>query len=138
MTNPKRQARIIAMQALCQWDAQQDQSAEALAAFLEAQHAHYKAVAYATQLVQAFWEDPGRVDRLIEAAATDWSLTRMATVERNTMRVAVVELLHQVTPAKVALDEAIEIGKEYGGQESPGFINGVLDRVLKNVEGDKS
>jgi len=127
----------MAMQALCQWDAQRDESAGALAAFFESQHAHYKAVAYATKLVQGFWDDPSRVDRLIGAAATDWSLTRMATVDRNAMRVAVVELLYQVAPAKVALDEAIEIGKEYGGKESARFINGVLDHVLKRVEGEE-
>jgi len=128
----------MAMQALCQWDAQRDQSSEALSEFLEVHHGHAKAIVFATLLVKGFWGEQKRVDTLIEAASTDWSLARMAMVDRNIMRVAVVELLKQPTPPKVLLDEAIEIGKEYGGKEAPRFINGVLDSVFKTVEKEKA
>ncbi len=57
----------------------------------------------------------------------------MSPVERNVMRVAVVELMEGDTPPKVAVNEAIEIGKEFGGQESPRFINGILDEVLRRT-----
>lgn len=58
----------------------------------------------------------------------------MSPVDRNAMRVAVTELLDGTTPAKVALNEAIEIGREFGGRDAPRFINGVLDAVFKTHE----
>ncbi len=62
----------------------------------------------------------------------------MPPVERNVMRVAVIELLDDKVPPKVALNEAIEIGREFGGADSPRFINGVLDEVLTRIrEADK-
>ena len=61
-----------------------------------------------------------------------------ANVERNVMRVAVVELLEDEAPHKVVLNEAIDIGREYGGQDSPRFINGVLDMVLKRLQRRKT
>ena len=123
------------MQALCQWDAQGDDSPEALVGFLAEQEASRRVAQYATKLVEAFWARGKTIDEHIESAATEWDLSRISPVERNVMRVAIVELSADDIPSKVALDEAIEIGREYGGADSPRFINGVLDGVLKNMRG---
>ncbi len=126
------------MQALCQWDVQQDQSSTALGEFLAEQDAPAAATTYATELVESFWRQRQFVDDLIGAAAEKWELARISAVERNIMRVAVVELLDNDVPPKVALDEAIELGKEFGGAESPRFVNGVLDKVLRSMpQGDQ-
>lgn len=90
-------------------------------------------VAAAAQLVVDFWSRRSAVDAVVRAAAANWSLERMSLVERNLLRVAVTELMLGGTPAKVVINEAIEIGREFGGAESPAFINGVLDRAAKEL-----
>jgi N utilization substance protein B len=136
MLTRRRQARILAMQALCQWDVQGDESTKALAEFLCARQASESDVGKATEIVQKFWAHRQSVDDRIEARATNWDLKRLSPVDRNVMRVALVEWMTDDVPAKVVLDEAIEIGKEYGGAESPRLINGILDKVLKKMNAD--
>ena len=121
------------MQALCQWDVQQDSSSELLADFLATREVSPGASGYATQLVESFWKQRKRIDETIATATQKWKLSRISTTERNIMRVAVVELFDRRVPPKVALDEAIEIGREYGGADSPRFINGVLDKIFKSL-----
>ena len=133
MSRHRRSSRILAMQALCQWEVQGDASSEALAEFLAVQDAAPDATAYATELVQAFWRKQGEIDQRIASASIKWDLARISPVERNVMRVAIVELSGGEVPAKVVLDEAIEIGREYGGKDSPRFINGVLDAVFQGI-----
>ncbi len=134
MPDDPRQARILAMQALCQWDVQGDEKPTALHNFLAAQGASKQVVARAGELVKNFWGRKQSVDDRIAAAATNWDLSRISTVERNVMRVALVEMLSAKTPPKVALNEAIEIGREFGGENSHKFINGVLDVVFKRLQ----
>ena len=122
------------MQALCQWEVQGDASSRALAEFLAAQDASPETTAYATALVQTFWGQQADIDPRITVASIKWDLARISPVDRNIMRVAIVELLGVEIPAKVVLDEAIEIGREYGGEESPRFINGVLDAVFQEIQ----
>ena len=133
MPGDRRHARVLAMQALCQWDVQRDESHEALLDFLAEQSDGGHAIVFATSLVDAYWRQHAEVDGYIAGAAEKWTLSRISTVERNAMRVAIVEMLGGDVPPRVAIDEAIEIGKEYGGADSPRFINGVLDKVLKSL-----
>ena len=133
MSRHRRSSRILAMQALCQWEVQGDASLQVLAEFLAVQDASPDAFAYATELVQAFWRQRVEIDRRITSASIKWDLARISPVDRNVMRVAIVELSGGEVPAKVVLDEAIEIGREYGGEDSPRFINGVLDAVFQGI-----
>ncbi len=133
MPTERRQARVFAMQALCQWDVQRDESPKALDDFLAAQEASKSAAKYANELVQGFWTRREEVDGQIAGAAQRWDLARISLVERNVMRVAVLELAAGRVPSKVVLDEAIEIGREFGGADSSRFINGVLDEILKRL-----
>ena len=135
MPRDRRQSRILAIQALCQWDVQGDESCEGLRELLTAQ-AIAGGVSYAVELVEAFWARRKTIDRQIEDAATKWDLKRISPVERNVMRVAVVEMMSGAIPPKVALHEAIEIGDQFGGAQSPRFINGVLDAILHRLHLD--
>jgi len=117
------------MQTLCHLEAQGSQSDEDLRDFLAAREGSGKAVRYATVLVRAFRTGAEHYDSLIESASPRWSLDRISPVERNVLRVAVAEMLEGQVPAKVTINEAIEIAREYGGAESPRFVNGVLDEV---------
>jgi len=122
------------MQALCQWEIQRDESSPSLTDFLAGQEASPQATAYASKLVQEFWRQRAVIDERVASASVKWDLARISPVERNIMRVAIVELLNGELPPPVILDEAIEIGREFGGAESPRFINGVLDAVFKTIQ----
>ena len=152
------------MQALCEWDVQQDIAGEHVEALVritdeEKDDAagrtppaagshdapapargeagcdvrHDEPLAYAGELVAAYHARRQGVDDRIAAAAEHWELPRMLSVDRNVMRVAVAEMILGETPMKVAIDEAIEIAREYGSEDSARFVNGVLDLVYKRV-----
>jgi N utilization substance protein B len=73
------------------------------------------------------------VDKKLGEAASNWRLPRMAVVDRNVLRIGAYELLFMPeTPANVVIDEAIELARRYGSKDSPGFVNGVLDRLHRN------
>lgn len=131
MARDRRQSRILAMQALCQWEVQQDATPEALADFFDAREAEADDARYATRLVQGYLNERDRIDKSIAQAAIGWDLARISLVERNVMRVALVELGGDEVPPKVVLNEAIEISREYGGKDSPRFVNGILDEIHK-------
>lgn len=124
------------MQTLCQWDVQHDESGAASSAVADAVQASPQLMAHAAELAGAFWKDRTSIDGRIAAAAQHWDLQRISLVDRNVLRVAVTEMFSGEVPRKVALDEAIEIVKEYGGADSPRFVNGVLDAVLRKMEGE--
>jgi len=90
--------------------------------------------AFADRLVRGVKQNQVKVDELITRYTEHWDLERMAVVDRNILRLAVWELLAgEETPAKVAINEAIEIAKKFGTQESSRFINGILDRIYKEL-----
>ncbi len=74
------------------------------------------------------------IDRLIDGASKNWSLARMAVVDRNILRIAVYELLyHGDVPCKVVMDEAVELANRFGAENSGSFINGVIDKVYEEI-----
>ena len=89
---------------------------------------------FATTLLQGAIEALDRIDPLIESAADNWRLSRMAAVDRTILRLAVYELLAAVTPPAVVIDEALELAKKFSGEQSARFVNGVLDSVRRTLE----
>jgi transcription antitermination factor NusB len=88
--------------------------------------------AFARQLLEGTLRMRARIDEIISAAAQNWNLKRMALVDRNILRMAVYEMLYaEDIPAKVSINEAIEMGKRYSTQQSGSFINGILDRIRR-------
>jgi N utilization substance protein B len=77
------------------------------------------------------------LDKLIEKAAENWSLKRMAATDRNILRLGVFEMLHTDAPARVAIDEAVELAKRFGSAQSAQFVNGILDRLMHMQEKDE-
>jgi N utilization substance protein B len=87
---------------------------------------------YAQTLVRGTVDHRERIDELIRSQADNWRLERMPPVDRNILRLAVYEMLHeQETPKLVVLDEAIELAKKFGSEQSGRFVNGLLDGLLK-------
>lgn len=91
-----------------------------------------EAFEYAQALVRGTVEGQEKIDELIRSQADNWRLERMPPVDRNILRLAVYEMLHeQETPKLVVLDEAIELAKKFGSEQSGRFVNGLLDGLLK-------
>ncbi|NIQ03582.1 MAG: transcription antitermination factor NusB [Nitrospinaceae bacterium] len=89
------------------------------------------------ELVDLVRERRDEVDELLNKYSEHWTLDRMSVIDRNILRIGACELLYQRSvPPKVAINEAVEIAKKYGNQESPDFINGVLDRIYKETSKD--
>jgi N utilization substance protein B len=94
-----------------------------------------EAAPFVDQLVQGVLTHLPELDTLLERLAEHWSVERMAVVDRNVLRCALYELLYlEEIPAKVTINEAIEIAKRYGSEESGAFVNGILDRIVKSDE----
>jgi N utilization substance protein B len=86
---------------------------------------------FTRELAEGVEANGGELDELIARHSKGWSLERIAPLERNIMRVALYEALHRDdVPVEVAIDEAVELSKEYCGADTPGFVNGVLGAAL--------
>jgi N utilization substance protein B len=91
-----------------------------------------EAFEYAQELVRGTTDNLQKIDDLIRGQADNWRLERMPPVDRNILRLAVYEMLHEnETPKLVVLDEAIELAKKFGSEQSGRFVNGLLDGLLK-------
>ena len=89
---------------------------------------------FAKRIVLGVMEHRQEIDRLIKERSENWRLDRMTIIDRNILRIAIFELLYcDDIPPKVTLNEAIDLGKRYGSEESGSFINGILDRIQNEV-----
>ena len=91
------------------------------------------AAPYCDRLVRGVTTRLGEVDKVIRAASQHWRLDRMARVDRNILRLAAFELVSGDVPARVVINEAIEVAKKYGTEESGAFVNGILDRIAQDL-----
>jgi len=126
----RRRARELALALLYELEFHPGQAAVRLAAFWQDRAAPAAARAYAETLARGVVAHRDALDQLIAAYAEHWTLARMPLVDRNILRLAVYEFLHASdVPDLVAIDEAIELAKAYGGEDSSRFVNGILDRI---------
>jgi N utilization substance protein B len=91
-------------------------------------------IAFARELVSGVRRNRADLDMQIEQAAENWSLKRMAATDRNILRLGAYEILHTDTPAKVSIDEEVELAKRFGGVQSAQFVNGILDKLMHTKE----
>jgi len=126
----RRQARELAMQALFYMDMQNDASLQMLESFCENFQPPKKVHPFFMALVNGVLENRREIDNLIERYSKNWKLNRMSGVDRNVMRIAVYELLCcEDIPPKVSINEAVDVGKKFGTEESGAFINGIMDSI---------
>jgi N utilization substance protein B len=83
----------------------------------------------AEQLATAVARDAAELDREAAEAAENWRIERLGVIERNILRIAIYELRSEAAPPKVVINEAVQLAHWFGGRKSPGFVNGVLDRI---------
>lgn len=138
MSTRRTKARERALQALYQIDVAAEGIDDALAAFWKSFEPVEREVRErAEELVRGVARHRREIDEAIEAVSTRWRLDRMAKVDRNVLRLAVFELLRTDVPIKVAINEAIELGKKYGSESSGAFVNGVLDKVAAGLSPER-
>ena len=86
---------------------------------------------FARRLLAGVRKNRAEIDELLKKTADNWSLERMAVIDRNILRLGGYEMLYDDTPEKVAVNEAVELAKRFGAKQSPNFVNGILDRFVK-------
>ena len=92
---------------------------------------------FAQFLHDRYVENKTEIDQLIRKHASNWKLERMATVDRNILRMAIAEFLFVETPRVVVIDEAIEVARKYSGDEATEFVNGILDSIHKDLKAER-
>jgi transcription antitermination protein NusB len=123
----RRQARSLALQALYELDSTRHSVADVMAARLEEQPIPEDLRLFAYKLVNGALAYKDRLDAVIQVHAPEWPLSQMAIVDRNILRIAIYEFaIWGETPIKVAINEAIELAKDFGSDSASRFINGVL------------
>jgi N utilization substance protein B len=142
MASSRRKARAYALQVLYAVDECQGPSVEeALATYFRDFEVEVDAEgrAFADELVRGTRQMVGRLDDIIQGVSKNWRVERMSRVDRNNLRLGTYELEYQKrTPARVILNEAVELAKRFGAEESPAFVNGVLDRISQALRPDES
>ena len=127
----RREARELALQALYQLDVA-GEGDPAVALFWSHFDAEGDVQAFARELVDGVAAHRERIDALIAASAEHWRLPRLSRVDLSLLRLATFELLGRADiPASVTIDEAIEIARRFGSEDSPAFVNGVLDHIAQ-------
>ena len=123
------------MQALFDMDMSRNHSDARLALFCHNFQPSEKALPFFQELMIGVTKNREEIDSLIEHYSSNWKISRIACVDRNVLRIAVFEMLYcQDIPPKVSINEAIEIGKKFGTEESGSFINGILDSIRIMLE----
>ncbi len=126
----RSRAREVSLQLLYQHDHNREVDAEQIRAFLHRRLRDADLETFAAGLYDGVVANQTIIDQRLAAVAENWSVERMAVVDRNILRLGAFELLFQPdTPPRVAIDEAVEMAKRYGPMESAAFVNGILDRL---------
>ncbi len=133
-------ARSIALQTLYEWDFHEEKKVDIESA-IEKNIAEFskqnKEKDFIIDLVKGVTSYQKEIDEVIIAAAPEWPLDKITTIDRNVLRIGLYELIYgkkEEVPPKVAINEAIELAKRFGGSSSGKFVNGILGTIFKELE----
>ncbi len=122
------------MQMLFQWDMSQQDFTKLESKFWKSAKAADKTRAFANKLFEGAAKDVAILDALIVGHSDNWRFERLAAIDRAILRLAIHEMREGETPAKVVLNEAVDLAKKFSSEESGAFVNGVLDAVHKSLK----
>jgi N utilization substance protein B len=126
----RRKARELTLQFLFQIEFSHQKLKDTLESFWQENVVVEEVHEFATKLIEGTLRNLKEIDQVIEEVSTNWKLPRMAAVDRNLLRQTSYELLYLTDiPASVSINEAVDIAKKFGTEESPSFINGILDKI---------
>jgi transcription antitermination protein NusB len=129
----RTKAREFAMQMLFQWDMSQQDPAKLELKFWKSAKAADQTRAFANRLFEGTARDAAALDEIIGKHCENWRFERLAATDRAILRLAIYEMNSTDAPAKVVLNEAVELAKKFSSEESGAFVNGVLDSVHKSL-----
>jgi len=136
----RSRARGWALQALYAWEARgggEDRLVPILEELYENLHVSQRNRLYADVLVRLVSRALPRIDQVVERHLTNWSLKRLSVIDRNVLRLGVAEMMFvEDVPPRVTIREMIRLAEAYGTRESPRFVNGVLDAVMRTLEAE--
>ncbi len=133
----RSRAREVVLQVLYEDDMNPSHSLVASDEFLRRRlHNAQELMEFASSLVAGVRRNRRELDQMLAERAKNWSLKRMAVTDRNVLRLGAYEILFTDTPDRVAINEAVDLAKRFGTQQSAQFVNGILDRFLKEAQGD--
>jgi transcription antitermination factor NusB len=131
----RTRAREISLQILYQLDLREEELREHLDDLLLDEEEPEEVIEFSRGIVLGVLEARDESDRMITEVAEHWDIARMAAIDRNILRIAVYEMTSRPDiPRKVSINEAIELGKKYSTEQSGAFINGILDRIRRQIE----
>ena len=129
----RRAARELALKFLYQTEFNSNSPDSELNSFCDRANVSEEVQNFTQALIKNILFHKKEVDELLEKISANWSPDRMAVIDKNILRLGICELLFDPTaPPKVVINEAVEIAKKFGTEESPEFINGILDKVFKD------
>lgn len=131
--NDPREMRTLALQMLYQFDARPDEEPAQLAPFIGEEDVDPQQRRRAAELAGRAWEQRHEADALAGELAPDWPTARQPAVDRAIIRLAWAEMALHLTPPRVAINEAIELAKQFSTERSPAFINGMLDQMMRRI-----
>lgn len=129
----RRKAREYSLQMLFQLDIRKEKPTVSLFKNFWAEHDPESEIRmFSEELVKGAYKHSAKINGLIAQCAKNWTIERMAVVDRNVLRLAIYEILYRMDiPTSVSINEAIELAKKYGTDESGAFVNGILDCVAR-------
>jgi N utilization substance protein B len=133
----RRKSREFALQMLFEWDMTHKKPARVRQHFWKSAKAAESTREFADQLFEGAVAEAESTDKLVGTLSENWKFERLATVDRNILRLAIYELRFGTAPVKVVIDEALELAKKFSSEGSAGFLNGILDAANKSLEGRK-
>lgn len=129
---PRRIARALVLESLYEAEIAQHNAMEVLERHLTEKEPPQSASEFSRRLITGVVENKVSLDDTIGKYAPGWPLSQVSPIDVNILRLGVYELLYQVSPDKVAINEAVELAKRYGSDNSPRFVNGVLGSIARN------
>ncbi|MBR0596622.1 transcription antitermination factor NusB [Sinanaerobacter chloroacetimidivorans] len=131
----RTEARELFMQLLFQMDIQNDYSSELKGRFVSEYMQDSNQLEYFNQLYAVTSEHLAEIDKKLESCSENWKISRMAKVDLAVLRLSVAEILYMTeVPDSVSINEAVDLAKKFGGEDSGKFINGILGKVVKNKD----
>lgn len=127
----RSRAREFALQVLYQDDINAGDEPSEAEPYLKRRLRKEDLLAFSTSLVDGVRRNRAELDTLLDRVCENWTLARMAVTDRNVLRIGAFEILYTDTPTRVVLDESVELAKRFGSRLSAQFVNGILDRVVK-------
>jgi N utilization substance protein B len=131
----RRKARELVLKSLYSYEITNTEPKSIMSDLLSKSTLDSPSQLFASQLFQKVLENIKSIDNMIRECVKNWDINRLAIIDKNVIRMGISELLFfSDIPQKVSIDEAIELAKKYGSEDSGSFVNGILDHIAKNLD----